>query len=192
VRRFTLLSRSQKHSKSPKNEELRLTRKTFRTATAVTIAAIAVVGIGAVVYFFQTSSESFEARTISHNTNLNPTLHYEYAGGLAVRSAETQSERPPDLHFEIAVVDTGNDVVTVTIHYAVYDTDLLTFKSLNESSREQYLVESNVGAESVDASIQLHSHTSAYSWVFWLEADSKTDAWSVDVQLTLRYNWGQA
>jgi hypothetical protein len=53
-------------------------------------------------------------------------------------------------------------------------------------------VESNVGAESVDASIQLHSHTSAYSWVFWLEADSKTDAWSVDVQLTLRYNWGQA
>jgi hypothetical protein len=169
-----------------------LSSKTTRAAAAIVIAAIAVVGIGAAVYIVQISSESFETRSISHNTNLNPNLLYEYAGGLSVRSSETQSERPPDLYFEIAVVDTGNDVVTVTIHYAVYDTDLITFKSLNESSREQYLVGLRTGAESVDDSIQLHSHTSAYSWVFWLEADSKTDAWSVDVRLTLRYNWGLA
>jgi len=164
-----------------------LSSKTIRTAAAV---AIAVVGISAAVYLVQISSESFETRSISHNTNLNPNLLYEYAGGLSVRSSETQSERPPDLHFDIAVVDNGNDVVTVTIHYAVYDTDLITFKALNGSSQEEYLVGSGMGAESVDSSIQLHSHPSDYSWVFWLEADSKTDAWSVDVELTLRYNWG--
>ncbi|MFW9944923.1 MAG: hypothetical protein ACFFB7_07990 [Candidatus Sifarchaeia archaeon] len=163
--------------------------KSVRVATAIIIAII-LFGIGAAVYLIQTSSESFESRTISHNTNLNPNLRYEYAGGLTVQSSETQSVRPPDLHFEISVVDSGNDIVTVSIHYAVYDTDLVTFKSLNESSREEYLVDSGVGAESVDGSIQLQNHASVYSWVFWFEADSKTDAWSVDVRLTLRYNWG--
>ncbi|MFX1416698.1 MAG: hypothetical protein ACFFC0_07785 [Promethearchaeota archaeon] len=47
--------------------------KSVRVATAIIIAII-LVGIGAAVYLIQISSESFESRTISHNTNLNPNL----------------------------------------------------------------------------------------------------------------------
>jgi len=136
---------------------------------------------------------SYDTRTIS-STNRDITIYgtegYYYYGEFDVYSSEVQTSTPPDVFFDISIVHTGTDSVTVTIHYAIYETDSATVVgAATWSELNVYLMDDGDSSNSVNTYINLNNYADTYTWVLWYEASSKTDTWSVDIDLTLRYNW---
>jgi hypothetical protein len=157
----------------------------------ILVAVIVVIaGIAAIALFTQTFTDNYETKQISHNTNFNPVNSRFYEGEFNVWSSEVQVDRAPELLVEIIVFDSGNGDYEITIHYAIYETDRATYNSLNESSRESLLLVSRNGLNRVNDRIVLHSIPMTYVWVLRFQADEKTSPWSIDIRLTLLYNWG--
>ncbi len=100
-----------------------------------------------------------------------------------------QTSTSPDVNFDISVYDTGSDSVSVTIHFAIYETDVSTVDSLSWSELNSYLIEEGDYLTQVDDFFNLNNYADTYTWVIWFDASSKGDTWSVDIDLTLRYNW---
>jgi hypothetical protein len=132
----------------------------------------------------------YDTRTIDSYSNQDVTLYPTfYPGEFDVYSSETQTSTVPDLYFDITV-NTGSDSVSVSVHIAVYDTDLSTFDSLSwEDLDNYYLVGEDTYTGGADDFINLYNYAETYTWVIWFDASFKSDTWDVDITLTLRYNW---
>lgn len=156
------------------------------------IVIIAVVFLGSFASLFNWGGgPSYQTRSIvtysNQDVSLFPSYYYDE---FSVSSFETQTTTQPDLDFEISVVSTGSDSVTVTVHVAVYEIDKTTFDGISTwAGLDSYLV--NQGDYTTTASdfINLYNYADTYVWVFWFDASSKTSTWSVNIDLTLRYNW---
>jgi hypothetical protein len=85
------------------------------------------------------------------------------------------------------VDDTGDDVVSVNIHFAIYAIDQTTFDSITTcSGLDSYLVKDGDYMDNASGWFDLHNYADTYVWVIWFEASSKTSVWTVDIDLTLR------
>ncbi|MFX0107927.1 MAG: hypothetical protein ACFE7R_06575 [Candidatus Hodarchaeota archaeon] len=142
-----------------------------------------------------TSGDLYSTRVVADYQNQDIDLASYYRAEFSVSSSECQTSWEPDLHFDINVESTGSDTnVTVGIFYAVYDTDMATVDSLSWEDLETYRLYGGPAygdtiPNPVDDFINLYNYAHDYTWVFWFEADYKTSVWSVDITLTLRYNW---
>ena len=166
---------------------------TMKIAAIVIIAIVVVAAVVIVVIWnpFAPSSNgpTYQSRTIknvSQDINLWPTFYREE---FSVSSSETQTTIEPDLYFQITVLSTGTDSVSVTITYEVYEVSQSMFDSLSWSELDPYLLDSDSGTNSVGDWINLNNYADTYTWVIIFEASSKNSTWDVDVTLTLRYNW---
>jgi hypothetical protein len=140
---------------------------------------------------FGGTGSTYETRSIatysSTDVDIYPAYYYSEFN---VYSYETETSIQPDVHFTINVVDTGTDAVSVTVHYAIYDTDAATvYGATTWSELDVYLLESGDSVSTVNDFINLNNNADTYTWVLWFEASSKVDTWQVDIDLTLRYNW---
>ena len=158
------------------------------------MVVIAVVFMGSLASIFggiTGGGTTFETRSIvSYNNNDVDIYPVYYYSEFNVYSYETETAIQPDVYFEISVDDTGVDAVTVTIHYAIYETDAATvYGAATWSELDVYLLGSGDTPTSVTDFIDLNNYADTYTWVLWFEASSKTDTWTIDIDLTLRYNW---
>jgi hypothetical protein len=152
---------------------------------------VTVVVVVAVVVPRLSPQSSYETRSIETWTNEDVELYSPtyYRWDFSVASSEVQTSTVPDLHFLISI-DKGSDIVSVTIHIAVYEMSRAAFDSYSTWAEvEPYLLSQSDHINSVNDFINLRNYASGYVWVVWFEAASKTSVWSVDMQLTLRYNW---
>ncbi|PNX52881.1 MAG: hypothetical protein BV458_07335 [Thermoplasmata archaeon M9B2D] len=156
---------------------------------------IAMVFMGGVLSLFggitTGGGTSYDTRALQSSNNVDvdlyPTFYYDE---FSVYSSEVQTSTPPDVYFDISVDDTGSDSVSVTIHFAIYEIDQTTFDSIPTwSGLTSYLVEDGDYSTARTDFYNLNNYASTYVWVVWFEATSKTDVWTVDIALTLRYNW---
>ncbi|MHA2027184.1 MAG: hypothetical protein ACW98U_14880 [Candidatus Thorarchaeota archaeon] len=134
---------------------------------------------------------SYDTRSIATYSSTDVDIYpiYYYAE-FDVYSSETQTSISPDVLFDINVSDTGTDSVSVTIHYAIYNIDSATvFGAATWAELDTYLVDDGSTTSSAYDFINLNNYADTYTWVLWFEASSKTVTWSVDIDLTLRYNW---
>jgi hypothetical protein len=159
----------------------------------VVIAIVAVASTLVVLNMMSANTPSlYDEREIAsyNNTNINLYPTY-YRAEFDVYSSEVLTSTPPDLLFEITVQDTGSDSVSVTVHIAVYNTDLATVDGASTwAELDTYLMgEGDYTDEPVAAYADLENYASTYVWVIWFEAAYKTSTWSIDITLTLRYNW---
>jgi hypothetical protein len=155
---------------------------------------IAVIFMGGILSMFggfgggATYGERNIATYSSSDVELYGSYYYDE---FDVSSAETQTSTAPDVSFDIAVTDTGVDGVSVTVHFAIYDIDKVTFDSIPTwPGLDTYLVQEGDYSTSVSSFFNINNNADTYVWVVWFEATSKTSVWSVDIDLTLRYNWG--
>ena len=162
-----------------------------RCSTKLIAVVVVVIVIGAAAAFILLSGPSGpQTRTIAtyedEDIELWPTFYREE---FTVTSSETQTDTQPDLKFLIDV-STGSDSVSVDIYVEVYDCNLATFDSLSWSELgDDYLVDWETDSDSLDDFIDLHNYAETYTWVIYFTASEKTDTWSVDIDLSLRYNW---
>jgi hypothetical protein len=157
---------------------------------------IAVVWMGSIASLFGGifggGGTTYETRSIVTYSNTDVDIYPAYYySEFNVYSYETETSIQPDVYFEISVDDTGSDAVTVTVHYAIYDADAATvYGAATWSELDVYLLGSGSTASFVDDFVDLNNYADTYTWVLWFEAASKVDTWDVDIDLTLRYNWG--
>ena len=156
------------------------------------MVVIAVVFLGTFASLFNWGGgPSYQTRSIASYSNqdvsLFPSYYYDE---FSVSSYETQTTTSPDLDFEISVTSTGSDGVTVTVHVAVYEIDKTTFDGISTwAGLDSYLVDQGDYTTTASDFINLYNYADTYVWVFWFDASSKTSTWSVNIDLTLRYNW---
>ena len=134
---------------------------------------------------------SYGERSLASYSNTDveifPSYYYDE---FSVSSSEVLTSTPPDVHFDISVDDTGFDSVSVTVRFAIYDIDITTFDSITTwPGLDSYLVEEGDYITSQTSFFNINNYASTYVWVIWFEASSKADTWTVDIDLTLRYNW---
>lgn len=157
------------------------------------IIIIAVVFVGSFWSFFNwgNGGTSYDERSLASYNNIDPPLFPSfYYNEFDVYSSETQTSTAPDVLFDISVDDTGVDAVTVTIHFAIYEIDITTFDSLPTwGDVDPYLVQEGDYTTTAYSWFDLNNEPSTYVWVIWFDASFKTDVWTVDIDLTLRYNW---
>jgi hypothetical protein len=124
-----------------------------------------------------------------YDPDIYPTYYYDE---FSVSSSETQTSTQPDLLFQVTV-DKGSDTASVTVHIAVYDLDQSSFDSMTSgglSGADEYILGSgDLTDEPVNHYIDLHNYADTYTWVLWFETSEKSDTWSCDITITLRYNW---
>ncbi len=163
----------------------------------VFIIGIVIIGMvfwGGLLSFFGgigNGGTSYDTRSITSYSNTDvdifPSYYYDE---FSVYSSEVQTNTQPDIHFDIDVYNTGTDSVTVTVHFAIYEIDITSFDAIPTwSGLDTYLVEQGDYTTSQISYFNLNNYASTYVWVIWFDATSKTDTWSVDIDLTLRYNW---
>ena len=156
------------------------------------MVVIAVVFLGTFASIFNWGGgTSYQTRSITTYSNQDVELFPTYyAGEFSVYSSETQTTTSPDLDFEISVISTGGDSVTVTVHVAVYEIDKTSFDAISTwAGLDSYLVDQGDYQTTASDFINLYNYADTYVWVFWFDASSKTSTWSVNIDLTLRYNW---
>jgi hypothetical protein len=140
-----------------------------------------------------TTSPQYYTRQVTEYLDTDVDLYTTYyRAEFDVYSYEVQTAVQPDLLFEITVTDTGSDYGNPTIHYAVYNIGLSSFDSLVSggwSSLDSYLMGQGDDPNPAWDYVNLNNYADTYVWVFWFDASSKTSTWSVDITLTLRYNW---
>ncbi len=158
------------------------------------IVIIAMVFWGGLLSFFGgigNGGSSYDTRSIASYSNTDfdifPSYYYDE---FSVYSSEVQTSTSPDVHFDIDVYNTGTDSVSVTVHFAIYEIDMTTFDSIiTWPGLDTYLMEQGDYTTSQISYFNINNYASTYVWVIWFDATSKTDTWSVDIDLTLRYNW---
>jgi hypothetical protein len=158
------------------------------------MVVIAMVFMGGVLSMFGGifgGGSSYDTRSITSYNNsdvdLFPTFYYDE---FYVSSAETMTSTSPDISFDISVVDTGTDAVSVTIHFAIYEMDQVSFDAIPTwGGVAPYLVQSGNYTNSVTTFFNINNYSDTYVWVIWFDAASKTSTWTIDIDLTLRYNW---
>lgn len=158
---------------------------------------IAMVFMGGLLSFFggiTGGGSSYDTRSLASFNNIDVEIYDPlgtyYYDEFDVYSSEVQTTTSPDVFFDIRVDDTGSDAVSVTIHFAIYEIDQTTFDSISTwSGLDSYLVEEGDFLTSVSDFFNINNYASTYVWVIWFDATSKTDVWTVDYDLTLRYNW---
>ena len=158
------------------------------------IVIIAMVFWGGILSIFGgigNGGTSYDQRSIASYSNtdveLFPSYYYDE---FSVYSSEVLTSTSPDVHFDISVDDTGFDSVSVTVHFAIYEIDISSFDSITTwPGLDSYLVEEGDYITSQTSFFNINNYASTYVWVVWFEASSKTDTWTVDIDLTLRYNW---
>jgi hypothetical protein len=134
---------------------------------------------------------TYSTRSLQSSNNVDidiyPTYYYDE---FSVYSSEAQTTTSPDVYFDISVDDTGSDAVSVTIHFAIYEIDQTTFDSIPTwGGLDSYLVEDGDYSTARVDFFNIYNYASTYVWVIWFDAASKADIWTVDITLTLRYNW---
>lgn len=162
----------------------------------IVIGVLVIIGIIMVAMFLlpllnlNGGTTGYQTREIDSYNNSDVELYPTfYRAEFYVSSSDTQTSTVPDLDFEI-YVSTGSDSVTVTIHIAVYDCSLSTFDELSWSTLDSsYLMDDGDYTSSVNTYINLDNYANTYVWVVWFDASYKSSVWSVDIDLTLRYNW---
>ncbi|RDE15186.1 MAG: hypothetical protein C4K49_06675 [Candidatus Thorarchaeota archaeon] len=161
-----------------------------KVAIIVALLVTAVIVVAVVVPLLAPQNP-YQTRSIQTWTNEDVELYTPtyYRWEFSVASSEVQTSTVPDLHFLIST-NRGSDVVSVTIHIAVYEMTKAVFDSYPTWAEvEPYLLSESDHTNSVDDFINLRNYASDYVWVVWFEAASKTSVWSVGMQLMLRYNW---
>ncbi|MFW9847396.1 MAG: hypothetical protein ACFFD6_11650 [Candidatus Thorarchaeota archaeon] len=157
------------------------------------IIAIIVVG-GIVVVLLPNlggNGASYDERQIQAYNNQDISLSpMYYSDEFYVYSSEVQTSTAPDLLFEIDFDHTGSDSVSVDVYCAIYDIDKTTVDDAPTwAELDSYKVGEFTRSDPVSDWIDLHNSAGTYTWVIWFDASSKTSEWSVDITLTLRYNW---
>lgn len=159
----------------------------------IAMVLISVIFLGGILSIFSGfGGATYGERTLATYSNSDVELFSSYYyDEFYVSSSETQTSISPDVEFNIDVYDTGTDVVSVTIHFAIYEIDMTTFDSISTwSGLDSYLMQEGDYTDSASTFFNINNYSDTYVWVIWFEASSKTDVWSVDIDLTLRYNWG--
>ncbi|MHA2352698.1 MAG: hypothetical protein ACXABX_06225 [Candidatus Thorarchaeota archaeon] len=161
----------------------------------IAMVVIAMVWIGGVLSMFggifgSGGATYGERALVTYNNSDVDLFGSYYYDEFSVSNSETQTSTAPDVQFDINVVDTGVDAVSVTIHFAIYDIDQTTFDSITTwPGLDSYLVDEGDYLNTASSWFDLNNYADTYVWVIWFEASSKTVVWSVDIDLTLRYNW---
>lgn len=155
------------------------------------MVVVAAIMWGSLLSIFNWGGPSYGERSIANYNNediqLFGTYYYDE---FYVSSAETQTSTRPDVLFDISVDDTGVDVVNVTIHFAIYEIDKTTFDSISTwAGVDPYLIQEGDYTNTAYDYFDLNNNAATYVWVIWFEASSKTSVWTIDIDLTLRYNW---
>lgn len=152
---------------------------------------IAMVFMGSILSIFGGGGTSYSTRTIASYSNEDVELFGSYYyDEFYVSSSDTMTSTAPDIEFDIDARNTGSDDVTVTIHFAIYEIDMTTFDSISTwGGLDPYLVEDGDYLDRAEDFFNINNYAETYVWVIWFEASSKTDVWSVDISLVLRYNW---
>lgn len=154
---------------------------------------IAMVFMGSLLSFFNGGIDfTYDERTLASYNNSDIDIYPAYYySEFEVYSYETLTSTAPDVNFVISIDDTGNDSVTVTTHFAIYEIDYTDFANLTWIERDAYLIEEgDYSSTYVDSFFDINNEASTYVWVLWFDASSKTSVWTVDIDLILRYNWG--
>lgn len=163
-----------------------------RTVMCIAVIGVVIVGLIILTALFGGGPEpEYGERVIDeyNNSDVNLSDTTFYRGGFSVSSSETLTDTQPDLLFEITV-DTGSDSVSVSVHIAVYDIDVDTFDDITTwSEANNHRIGYGDINPPVNHFIDLHNYADSYTWVFWFDAAEKSDTWSVDITLTLRYNY---
>ncbi len=161
----------------------------------IAMVLISMIWIGGVLSMFGgifgNGGATYGERTLATYTNTDIELYSSYYyDEFDVTSSETQTSTDPDVSFDINVASTGTDSVSVTIHFAIYSIDQATFDSITTwPGLDSYLVQEGDYTNSVSSFFDINNYADTYVWVIWFEATSKTSVWSVDIDITLRYNW---
>jgi hypothetical protein len=170
-----------------------------RTVMCIGVIAIIVVGVIAAAVILpnilgpSNGEPEYGERDLivdnDYDPDIYPTYYYDE---FSVSSSETQTSTQPDLLFQVTV-DKGSDTASVTVHIAVYDLDQSSFDSMTSgglSGADEYILGSgDLTDEPVNHYIDLHNYADTYTWVLWFETSEKSDTWSCDITITLRYNW---
>ncbi|MFW9833590.1 MAG: hypothetical protein ACFFEK_06320 [Candidatus Thorarchaeota archaeon] len=160
----------------------------------ITMVVIAMLWMGSILTWFSGfggGGTTYDTRSIASYNDQDVQLYSNYYyDEFDVFSSETTTTTAPDLQFDISVVSTGSDGVVVTIHFAIYEIDQATFDSIPTwGGVAPYLVDSGNYTTNASDFYNLNNYADTYVWVLWFDASSKTDVWSVNIDLTLRYNW---
>jgi hypothetical protein len=134
---------------------------------------------------------TYQTRSLLSSTgqdiNISPAYYYN---DFSLSTSDVQTTTSPDVYFVINVEDTGSDAVSVTIHFAIYKINQTTFESIPTwGGLDSYLVEEGDYTTACSSYFDINNYASTYVWIIWFEATSKTSVWTVDITLTLRYNW---
>ena len=169
-----------------------------RTVMCIGVIAVVIIGLVVITAILgglgpTNGGADYGERDLIVDYDYDPSIYpIYYYDEFSVSSSETQTSIQPDLYFQITV-DSGSDTASVTVHIAVYDLDQSSFESMTSSSlsdADDYLLGyGDYTDESVNDWIDLHNYAATYTWVLWFETSEKSDTWSCDITITLRYNW---
>ena len=113
-----------------------------------------------------------------------------YYGEFELVTDHVNDETPPDILFTLSY-DTGSDTGYVYTYVAVYELDIATFDGMDWLERDLYLVDYDEGYGDFSTYIDLPQVTGDYTWVLFIVYEElvKSDVWSCDFNVYLRYNW---
>ena len=116
-------------------------------------------------------------------------LPSEYRGEFVVSPNETQTPTNPLFRIELDFEDDRSEGVNLTVDLLVYQLNLTTYRDLDETSLESYLVGEITGTIAENGSlvetIRLSNATTTYVWAMTFDAAQKTRTWLVDVDIEL-------
>ena len=113
-----------------------------------------------------------------------------YYNDFYLSTDQVDDTTPPDVLFTAIYYDTGNDLIDdITFWGECYDISGSSFASMSWTDRWNHLVERITIHDTGSNYIDLPKQTGTYTWVFYYDIGEKTDAWTVSVYVTLRYNW---
>ncbi len=139
-----------------------------------------------------TTSSNHESILLAHYSDLDPDVYPTYfSGGFELTTDHVDDATPPDILFMLFYHDMGTDVSDVWTYIACFDLDEASFDSMTWTNRQPYLIDEDYIIGTVTHYINLPKTTGDYTWTFYIDDSEigKSDVWSVNIYIFLRYNW---
>ena len=155
------------------------------------IVILIVVGGGIGFIILSTPGSNHISSLLWSRSGIDPNLWPAYYyGEFELTADHIDDTTPPDLLFTISH-DTGSDSGDVYSYFGIYDLDISTFNGLDWNDRDLYLIDYLGDIGDISDYIDLPQVTGKYTWAIsiFYEDVVKSDVWSSDISIYLRYNW---
>ncbi len=161
--------------------------------TVIIAVVVILIVVGGIIGFVIVSSPGSDhiSSLLWTRSGIDPDVYPDYYyGEFELTTDHVDDTTPPDVLFTLSY-DTGSDTGDVYTYVAVYDLDIATFAGLNWLDRDLYLVDYGEDYGDFSTYIDLPQTTGKYTWVIFIvyEEIVKSDVWSSDLSVNLRYNW---